>query len=117
MYKDKDSFDSLNSCHSLSTNQLFLQNGSEFVNTKLTAKANRQLQDPLVIMTNSHNVPKLDRKKKTIVRSNDLIKHADLILNDFVYNNNNQTASATTSYLSSYSSSSSSSSKPPLLEI
>jgi len=28
---------------------------SEFINTKLTAKANRQLQDPLVIMTG--NIP------------------------------------------------------------
>ena len=29
----------------------FLVGTSQFVNTKLTAKANRQLQDPLVIMT------------------------------------------------------------------
>lgn len=28
---------------------------SEFINSKLTAKANRQLQDPLVIMTG--NIP------------------------------------------------------------
>ena len=42
---------------------LFLQNAmckeiiptSEFINSKLTAKANRQLQDPLVIMTG--NIP------------------------------------------------------------
>jgi E3 ubiquitin-protein ligase TRIP12 len=120
----------------------FIINTKELVNTKLTAKANRQLQDPLVIMTghlpkwlpeliktcpflfpfetrlmffyassfdrdramqklldtntelnansgdgtNSANeriVPKLERKKKTIVRGDDLMKQTEIILNDF----------------------------------
>ncbi len=165
---------------------------SEFINSKLTAKANRQLQDPLVIMTghlprwlpdlmsscpflfpfetrlmyfymssldrdramqklidlngdlmtnswqqdsNSQNeriVPKLDRKKKTISRSGDLIKQADLILTEFSLNSANKSgvvsasssglaAISTSSFLSSLasasSSSSSSTSKHPLLEI
>jgi E3 ubiquitin-protein ligase TRIP12 len=115
----------------------------ELVNTKLAAKANRQLQDPLVIMTghlpkwlpelvrtcpflfpfetrlmyfyassfdrdramqklldtntdlnqtnmtdmagntNERIVPKLERKKKTIVRADDIIKQTETILNDF----------------------------------
>ena len=143
MYQDTRSYESLTGLDSVS----FLTHMQEFVNTKLTAKANRQLQDPLVIMTghlpkwlpelmrtcaflfpfetrlmyfyvssldrdramhklielnadlgvpssqttdSNHNeriVPKLDRKKKTIVRSSDLIKQADAIISDFAVNN------------------------------
>jgi hypothetical protein len=144
-------------------------NQNEFVNNKLTAKANRQLQDPLVIMTghlpnwlpnlmhscqflfpfetrlmyfnitgldrdralqklldsnadllssqsqtespgsNERMVPKLDKKKKTISRSIDLIKQADLIISEFSINTNNL---ATTSNFSSTNKN-----KQPLLEI
>lgn len=163
----------------------------EFINTKLTAKANRQLQDPLVIMTghlpnwlpvlmqaapflfpfdtrllyffqsrmdrdralqklndlvpdlNSHGAsgadssgsagsgagsgsglqgsgngsssasgsdrlqPKLERKKRTISRYEDLIKQSDAILNEFCINETSQavTAFSNTGY------------KPALLEI
>jgi len=54
-------------------------------------------------------VPKLDKKKRTIVRSNDLIKQADAILSEFALNNVGTTSShaATTSYAH----------KPALLEI
>jgi E3 ubiquitin-protein ligase TRIP12 len=144
-------------------------NQNEFVNNKLTAKANRQLQDPLVIMTghlpnwlpnlmhscqflfpfetrllyfnitgldrdralqklldsnadllssqsqtespgsNERMAPKLDKKKKTISRSIDLIKQADLIISEFSINTNNL---ATTSNFSSTNRN-----KQPLLEI
>jgi hypothetical protein len=85
--------------------------------------------------SNSQNeriVPKLDRKKKTISRSGDLIKQADLILTEFSLNSANKSgvvsasssglaAISTSSFLSSLasasSSSSSSTSKHPLLEI
>jgi E3 ubiquitin-protein ligase TRIP12 len=124
------------------TTQSFMINASEFVNSKIAAKANRQLQDPLVIMTghlpkwlpeliitcgylfpfetrlmffyassfdrdramqklldtnseignNNTNdgansserlVPKLERKKKTIIRESDIFKQSETILNEF----------------------------------
>ena len=182
MYQDTHSSDSLqNKCL---LNSSFLTSPSDFVNAKLTAKANRQLQDPLVIMTghlpkwlpdlmqtspflfpfetrlmhfymssldrdramqklldmssdtaasssqndsnqNERIVPKLERKKKQIVRSGDLIKQAELILNDFCANSSasnaapasSASASSSTTSASSTTSSSSSSHKQPLLEI
>ena len=128
--------------HYAHTAQSFMINANEFVNSKITAKANRQLQDPLVIMTghlpkwlpelikscsylfpfetrlmffyassfdrdramqklldsnseigssntsdgaNSSErlVPKLERKKKSIVRESDIFKQSETILNDF----------------------------------
>ena len=56
MYKDVLSLESIftftNTNTDLATQSLaFLTGMNEFVNTKLTAKANRQLQDPLVVMT------------------------------------------------------------------
>ena len=56
MYKDVQSLESINSFSNSGSNTLtqmssFLTGMNEFVNTKLTAKANRQLQDPLVVMT------------------------------------------------------------------
>ena len=56
MYKDVFSLESLISFSNTESKSLtqiypFLTGMSEFVNTKLTAKANRQLQDPLVVMT------------------------------------------------------------------
>lgn len=122
----------------------FLISPAEFVNMKLTAKARRQLQDPLVVMTgalpkwlpelvrscaflvpfetrllffyilsmdrdramqklldfnaeigNNFNdskstteriVPKLERKKKTIVRGDDLMKQCEAVLSEFATN-------------------------------
>ena len=187
MYQDTLSYESIVSFGNADTNATaFLTGMNEFTNTKLTAKANRQLQDPLVIMTghlpkwlpelmrtcpflfpfetrlmyfyvssldrdramhklielnsdmgipssqttdSNHNeriVPKLDRKKKTIVRSNDLIKQADAIISDFAVNNLAKTSSGTaaaTTHMFAYGSStgpatsSSAASKPALLEI
>jgi E3 ubiquitin-protein ligase TRIP12 len=56
MYKDVLSLESIftftNTNNDLATqSSAFLTGMNEFVNTKLTAKANRQLQDPLVVMT------------------------------------------------------------------
>ena len=56
MYKDVQNIESINSFSNSGSNTLtqmssFLTGMNEFVNTKLTAKANRQLQDPLVVMT------------------------------------------------------------------
>ena len=126
--------------HYAHTTQSFMMNASEFVNSKIAAKANRQLQDPLVIMTghlpkwlpelikscaylfpfetrlmffyassfdrdramqklldsntemgnntsdgaNSSErlVPKLERKKKTIIRDSDIFKQSETILNE-----------------------------------
>ena len=186
MYQDAHSSDSLLTKCLL--NSSFLTSPSDFVNAKLTAKANRQLQDPLVIMTghlpkwlpdlmqtspflfpfetrlmhfymssldrdramqklldmssdaaassssqhdsnqNERIVPKLERKKKQIVRSGDLIKQAELILADFGANSSapanaaavpasSASASSSTTSASSTTSSSSSSHKQPLLEI
>ena len=67
---------------------------------------------------NERIVPKLDRKKKTINRTGDLIKQADAIISEFSLNNKPSTlATSMFSYSGSSSSSSSSSSKPALLEI
>ena len=69
---------------------------------------------------NDRIVPKLDRKKRTINRSCDLIKQADAIISDFSVNNLNKPSAAAPTmlgYQSTYSGSSSSSSKPALLEI
>lgn len=62
---------------------------------------------------NDRFVPKLDKKKRTIARHNDIIKQTDTILNEFCVN----TSSTSTSSGASGSSSSHHSSKPPLLEI
>ena len=54
MYQDMSSIESLlldNNKNSTVISPSFLLCSEQFVNTKLTAKANRQLQDPLVIMT------------------------------------------------------------------
>ena len=61
---------------------------------------------------NDRFVPKLDKKKRTIARYNDLIKQTDTILNEFCVNSHPASSSASAS-----ASSSSHHSKPPLLEI
>ena len=76
---------------------------------------------------NERIVPKLDRKKKTINRSSDLIKQADTIISEFCTSQSAKASPATTASSSgatlfsyaptSASTSSSSSSKPALLEI
>ena len=79
----------------------------------------------------SHNeriVPKLERRKKTINRSGDLIKQADAIITEFCVNSSNNSSatktSSTSALLFSYattaassSSASTSQTKPALLEI
>lgn len=64
---------------------------------------------------NDRFVPKLDKKKRTIARYNDIIKQTDTILNEFCVNNNSTSSSTSTN--ATGSSSSHHSSKPPLLEI
>ena len=57
-------------------------------------------------------MPKLDKKKRTICRANDLIKQTDAILSDFSVSNANPTTSSTSGGLSNYAYH-----KPALLEI
>jgi E3 ubiquitin-protein ligase TRIP12 len=68
---------------------------------------------------NDRFVPKLDKKKRTIARYNDLIKQTDTILNEFCVNSHPASSSASASASASTTSAAGSShhSKPPLLEI
>jgi hypothetical protein len=73
MYKDVLSLESIftftNTNNDLATqSSAFLTGMNEFVNTKLTAKANRQLQDPLVVMTGKTHELIFKGKKMMILK-------------------------------------------------